>query len=206
MLVRRLLVALPHPLRAQLGQLAHRALVLGARVAVAEVAAQIEPQPVGQPLGLGDRLGILGEARLHRLRRGEHVAEVPAPLRLGRIERGVQADGDERVLHRRPRAGVGVDVTGGHAWHPQPPRQPHQPPVARPVIAQQRSLELDPEPLGPNASSSRRSVGSSWTPCSAQPLRQTSPSACSSTVSSDVSTVRWAARPADRRACARARA
>ena len=34
----------------------------------------------------------------------------------------------------------------------------------------------------PNASRSRRRVGSSWTPRSAQPLRQTRPSECSSTV------------------------
>ena len=36
----------------------------------------------------------------------------------------------------------------------------------------------------PNAASSRRSVGSSCTPWRAQPLRQTSPAACSSSVSS----------------------
>ena len=39
-------------------------------------------------------------------------------------------------------------------------------------------------PSGPNADSSRRSVGSSCTPWSAQPLNSTSPAACSSSVSS----------------------
>ena len=61
----------------------------------------------------------------------------------------MQAHGHERVLQRSPRAGVGVDVAGRHAGHPQPPRQPGQPPVASPVVAQERPLELDPQPLAP---------------------------------------------------------
>src|SRR5664279_2020559 len=44
---------------------------------------------------------------------------------------------------------MGVDVAGGHARHSQPPRQLREPAVARPVLAQERPLELDPQALGP---------------------------------------------------------
>ena len=47
---------------------------------------------------------MVGEARGHRLRRGEHVAVVAAAQRLGGVERRVLADRDEGVLQRRARA------------------------------------------------------------------------------------------------------
>ncbi len=67
---------------AELREPAHRFLVFGAGIPVAEVAAQIEPQALAQPDRLRHRLGVLGKARRHGLRRGEHVAEVAAALRL----------------------------------------------------------------------------------------------------------------------------
>ncbi len=73
-------IAVVQPRVAQLRELAHRHGVLRSRVAIAEIAAKIELQTVRQLGGLGDRLGIFGEARGHRLRGGEHVAEVAAPL------------------------------------------------------------------------------------------------------------------------------
>ena len=138
-------VAVVQPCRAQLGQAARGVRVLGARVAVAEVVEEVEPQPLRQPPCLGDRLGVLREARGHRLRRGEHVRPVPAPHGLGGIERGVVADGHERVLERRARARVRVDVAGGHAGHAQPGGQAGQCPIARAVVAVEGALQLDQE-------------------------------------------------------------
>jgi hypothetical protein len=57
----------------------------------------------------------------------------------------VVAQGDERVLQRRPRAGVGVDVAGGHGGHAEPPGERRERAVARAVVALERALELDPE-------------------------------------------------------------
>ena len=135
------------PRLAQLGQLAHRLGVLRSRIAIAEVAAQVEPQPLGQPRRLRHRLRVLREAAGHRRRRGQHVAEVAAPLGLRGIERGVQPHRDQRVLERRARAGVRVHVAGCHARHPEALGDPLEPPVARPIIAQERPLELDPQAI-----------------------------------------------------------
>ena len=77
------------------------------------------------------------------------MAEVAAPLWLGGIERGVQAHGDQRVLQRRAGARVRVHVAGRHARHPEPLGHPLEPPVARPVVAQERPLELDPQAIRP---------------------------------------------------------
>ena len=85
--------------------------------------------------------------------------KLPAPLGLGGVERRVQAHGHERVLQRRPRAGVGVHVAGRHAGDAEPPRQPGQPPVARPVVAQERALELDPQPI---ATRTPRAAAAAW--------------------------------------------
>jgi hypothetical protein len=53
---------------ADLGQAAVGAGILGARVAVAELAGHVEAQPLGQPPALGDRLGVVAEAHRHRRR------------------------------------------------------------------------------------------------------------------------------------------
>ena len=143
-------------------------------------------QRLGQPRGLGHRLGVVGEARGHRRRRGEHVAVVAAPQRLGGVERRVLADRDEDVLQPRPRARVRVDVAGRHARHARAarPARPARGCSARSWRANGRCSSTR-KPSRPKASSSRRIVGSSRTPCVAQPLRQTSPSACASTSSSE---------------------
>ena len=178
-------IALLEALRAQLGQRAVGLRVLRARVAVAEVLREVEGQPVGQRARLGDRARVVLEARRHRRRGGEHVGEVAAAHRLRGIERGVVAQGDEGVLQRRPRARVRVDVARGHGRHAEAAGQLGEAAVARAVVAVEGALELDPQVVGAeDACSSRRSPGSSWTPWRAQPLRQTSPAACCSSVAS----------------------
>jgi hypothetical protein len=67
---------------ADLGELRVGGLVLGARVAVAEVAGEVEGERLRQALGLGDRVGMVGEARHHRVRRREDMGVVAAPQRL----------------------------------------------------------------------------------------------------------------------------
>ncbi len=99
-------VALVDPRRAQLGELAVGIRVLGTRVGVAEIAGQVEPQPLGETAALGHRIGVVGEALGHRLRRCQRVRGVAAPLRLALVERLAQPHRDERVLERTrgPRA------------------------------------------------------------------------------------------------------
>ena len=75
------------------------------------------------------------------------MAEVPAPLGLGGIERGVQPDRHERILEGRPAAGMGMDVSGGHPAQPEPVGQPTQTAVAGSIVAQERPLQLDPQVL-----------------------------------------------------------
>ncbi len=59
----------------------------------------------------------------------------------------MQADGDERVLERGASALVSVNVPGRNAPQPEPPRELGQPPVPCAVVAQERSLELDAQPI-----------------------------------------------------------
>jgi hypothetical protein len=59
----------------------------------------------------------------------------------------VEAHRHERVLQRPAAAGVGVHVAGGHARHPQPSRQFLQAAVAGAVLAQERTLQFDAQPL-----------------------------------------------------------
>ena len=142
-------IAVVEPGPADLGQVAVGAVVLGARVAVAELGGEVEAQPLGEPHRLRHRLGVLGEAARHPLRRGESGARVSAPQRLGLLQPGAAADGDERVLEASAGAAVAVDVPAGDAGHPQPLRQPRQPAVAGAVVALVGPLQLDPQALGP---------------------------------------------------------
>ncbi len=144
----RVLVPILQAVSTQLGERAHRRRVLRPRIAVPEVAGQIEPQPLGQRQRLRHRLGMVCKSTRHRRRRGEHVAEVAAPHGLGGIERGVQAYGHQRVLERCPGARVRVHVPGGHARHPEPRRDSLKAPVAGAIVAQERPLELDPQAIG----------------------------------------------------------
>ena len=85
----------------ELGQGSHRLSVLGTGIAVAEVTAEIEPQPVGERDRLGNGSRMLREPGGHCWRGGQDVAEVPPPLGLRCIKRCVQADRDERILQWR---------------------------------------------------------------------------------------------------------
>ncbi len=142
-------VAHVEPRRADLRERAVGGPVLRAGVAVAEVLREVEGQRRGQPRGLGHRVGVVLEARGHRLRRRQDVAVVAAAQRLGRVERRVLAQRDERVLQRRARVRVGVHIAGRDARDAEPPGQGHQPAVQRAVATEVRALELDPEGLRP---------------------------------------------------------
>ena len=196
-------VAVIEPGPADLGQRPVGAGVLRARVAVAEVAGEVEAEPLGDPRALRDRVGVVREAGGHRRRRGEMGRRVPAPLGLRLLQRPPQAHGDQRVLERRPRGVVHVDVAGRHAPDAEPLGEILQPAIARPVVAPERPLQLDPEAVAaegadqpPPERLGRRGVGGARAcrrrarsapasaPSRAQPERQTSPSArCSSEVS-----------------------
>ena len=154
--------------------------VLGAGIAVAEVGGEVEDQRRGQALGLGDRVGVVLEACRHRRRRREDVAVVAAPQRLGGVERRVLADRHEHVLQPRARRLVGVDVARRDARQPEPSGQRGERAVARPVVARETGAAARPGTRrGRRPPAARAAVGSSWTPRSAQPDRQTRPSACS---------------------------
>ena len=148
-------VALVEARLADLRQRAVRGHVLRAGVAVAEVAHEVEPQRVRQPCGLGDRLGVIGEAGGHRLRRGEHVGVVAAAQRLGGVERRVPADGDERSAA----VPVGLYCCTCRRTVVRRPIPTHQPAVQRAVV-RRRALQLAAEGIVPNAapgaSSARR--------------------------------------------------
>ena len=126
-----------------------------------------------------------GEARGHRLRRRQHVAEVAAPQRLGGVERRVVADRDERVLQRRAGARVRVDVAGRDGPQLELARERGEAAVARAVVAQVGALQLDAQAVGREGVAQLRSVARSWTPSVAQPLRQTRPSAWSRSAASE---------------------
>jgi hypothetical protein len=59
----------------------------------------------------------------------------------------MQTDGNESVLKRRASTSMRVDIPGGNAAQPEPLRELGQPPVSSPVIAQERSLELDAQSI-----------------------------------------------------------
>ena len=141
-------VALLEALGADLGELARGRGVLRAGVAVAEVLGQVEGQAVGELAGFVERLRVVvGEARLHRLGRGEDMGEVASSLWLRGVERGVGAEGDEGVLERGAGARVGVDVAGGHARHAHPLPQLGEAFVPRSVVALERPLQLHAQVL-----------------------------------------------------------
>ena len=168
-------VALVEARRADLGERAARGRVLGSGVAVAEVAAEVEGQRLGEPRGLRDRLGMVGEARRHRLRGAEHVGVVAAPQRLGGVERRVLADRDEHVLQARALGRVRVDVAGRDGRDAEPSRQARQTAVERPVVAGERALQLDAEGVVAEGRKQPAHRRPPLTPLRAQPLRQTRP-------------------------------
>ncbi len=145
--LRPAVVALAEPGPAGLGELAVGASVLGSGVAVAEVGGEVEAEPLGEPRGLGDRLGVLAEARRRPLRGDQRRRAVAAPFRLGRLQGPAEPDGDQRVLQRDPVAIVGVDVAGRHAGHPEQRRELAEPAVAGAIAAPERHLQLDAEAI-----------------------------------------------------------
>ena len=64
------------------GEISVGVIVLGSRIAIAEILGQVEGQGRGEPCCLGRGIGVVLEARLHRLRRGEYVGVVTAAQRL----------------------------------------------------------------------------------------------------------------------------
>ena len=137
---------------ADLGQGAVGLGILRAGVAIAELVAEVEAQPLGEPRRLGDGLGVVGEAGRHLRRRGEHRARVAAPLGLALLERRVRAHGDERVLELGPARGRG---RGRCRWRRCATPSSSASSASRRLRArsrrQKRPLELDPEALAPEA-------------------------------------------------------
>ena len=116
---------------ADLGQRAIGPRVLRPRVAVAEVPSEVELEPLGDARAFRDRVGMVREPGGHRRRRGEVGRPVPAPLGLRLLQRPPEANGDQRVLERRPRGIVQMDVARRHASNAEPIGEARQPAVAR---------------------------------------------------------------------------
>ena len=146
--VRWVSVFLTQPRPADLGELVVGARVLRAGIAVAELLGQVEAQPLGEAQGLGDRLGVLGEARRHPPGRAEHRARVAAASRLRGLQGRPQPDRDEGVLEGGAARVVGVDVAGRDAGHAEPGGELGEPAVAGAVVAPVGALQLDPEVVG----------------------------------------------------------
>src|SRR4051794_8697329 len=144
-------VALGQAGPAQLRELARGLRILRAGIAVAEIRRQVEAQALGQRLGLRHRVLVPLEARGHRGGGREHVSGVAAAHGLRRVQREVVAQGDERILQRRARAGVRGDVAGGHRRDAEPPGHPGEHAVARAIVALEGALELHTQVVWPEA-------------------------------------------------------
>ena len=81
-------------------------------VGVAQVARQVELQPLGQAHGLGDGCGVVDEPCGGLGRWSQYGVAVATSLTVGAVQRQVMADRDERVLQERTARVVGVDVAG----------------------------------------------------------------------------------------------
>ena len=103
-------------------------------------------EPLGEAQGLGDRLGVLGEARGHRLR-ARPGPRLALPRRCGSdcLQRRPEPHRDEGVLQVSARRGVGVDVAGRDAGHAEPLGERGEPAVAGAVVPPVGPLQLDPE-------------------------------------------------------------
>ena len=82
------------------------------RVVVAQVAGQVELQPLGQAYGLGHGGGVICEPCGGLCRRSQHGVAVAAPLAVGAVQGLVVADRDKRILQERAARVMGVDVAG----------------------------------------------------------------------------------------------
>ena len=183
-------VALVHARPAQLGQPPVGGLVLRARVAVAEVLGEVEPQALRQPAASRSTAsGMLAEALGHPLGRGEHVGGVaraagapsrrashpgaPPPSRPGAPRARARGRGRCRWPRTAPRA----------ARPARPSRR-----LRRRSLRAKGRWSSTRKRSGPKARSSRRATAAApgWSPAStrpatapsrAQPERHTSPSA-----------------------------
>ena len=61
----------------------------------------------------------------------------------------MQTYGHERVLERSARTRVCVHVACRYAWHSQPLPESSEPAVASAIVAQERSLQFDSQPVAP---------------------------------------------------------
>ena len=144
------LIAVDEPYPAELRQPPIRATILRARVAVADLTGEVEAQAICEPRRLGHRLRVVVEAR-HRLarqragRRRSCLGAVPrsrrgSPPAAPRPSRPGAEGGSGRGRGRRqsPRAGT-----------PSRSASDGKPAIARPVVAPERPLQLDPEVVRP---------------------------------------------------------
>ena len=113
------------------------------------------------------------------------MGAVGAAQRLAGLEREVVAQRDEGVLQRDARAGVGVDVAGRDAAQAEARARARRARVAGAVAGEEGALQLDAQALGAEGLAQQRGAGLVVDAVLAQPLRQTSPSACSQTASSE---------------------
>ena len=182
--------------------------VLGARVAVAEVAVEVEAS-AARPAAPVSATASGWSAKRAAIACGVASTCAWLPRRSG-------SDASSVVCSRMA---TNASCSGARAracaWtlpvatrrHPEPPRERRQPAVARAVVAGERALQLDAQARrARRRRSSRRSVGSSRTPWCAQPVRQTRPSRVLLDVVERTTAGGGSRRAVARRACARARA
>ncbi len=181
-------------------------VVLGARVAVAEVVGEVEASAARRaaaspaPRPGGRRSAPPSPAATPARARGCRVAAAPR-------RRASRARGSRRsVLKQCALTRVRVDVAGRHARHPEPPRHRLQTAVERAVMAQEGPLQLDAEavtarrPPAAGAASARRARPGARTRSGTRgPARARAPPRAGPTAAPR------SARPRAR-ACARARA
>ena len=138
-------VALAEAGPAGLGELAVGRPVLGARVAVAEVAGQVEAEALGEPRrSRRPRRGARRSAPPSARASTRVAGAVAAPLGLGRLQRAEQPDGDERVLQRRPASGRGSGRCRSPTRARRARRELGQAPVAGPVAAPEAAAGARP--------------------------------------------------------------
>ena len=179
-------VALVEGVRAHPRELRVGAVVLGARVAVAEVAARGR-SPASRPAATVSATASGWSAKRAAIASGVASTWLWLPRRSGSEASSVVCSRiATNTSCRRARAAEWA-WTLPVATHgtPSRARQRREPAVERAVVAGERPLELDPERVGPEGAEQRaRIVGSSRTPWVAQPVRQTSPSAWARTSAS----------------------
>ena len=115
------------------------------RIAVAEVLVQIELESLGELSAPFDRVPVVRKKLRALVRRSQEALPVASPLRLAAVERRAVLDGDERVLQRRPRTRMGMDVAGRNRFDPERLSQLAQRGVATSVASLERTLKLDKE-------------------------------------------------------------